>query len=71
MNKCKTCKHWKPILADSKQGECIKLSECPDIISINAGIMVNMEYILDEIGWEGTESYDTGENFGCIHHEQK
>lgn len=68
MNKCSSCKHWKNQLIDNPEDDmrtCRKLSMCdPD-----EGVMVDMSGIYEEIGWEGEESYDTGKDFGCIHHE--
>ena len=57
--------------AESKMRKCEKLSNEPSIIKNNAHVIVNMLGTIDELGWEGEEIYETGENFGCIHFEQK
>lgn len=71
MNKCKDCKHWNIIFGKGKVQKCLKLSHDPLILGRNAHVIVNMEGIYDEYGWEGQEEYETGENFGCIHFNEK
>ena len=43
--------------------QCKKLTMCDP----TEGVMVDMDGVYDETGWEGGESYDTGKDFGCIH----
>ena len=77
MNKCQSCKHWNLSLFQQRilknegilpgNAKCDKLSIAPP----EQGILVDMQGIIEEIGWEGEESYDTGKDFGCIHFENK
>ena len=71
LQQCSNCKHWKPKFQRENKipdvARCLRLS----MTMPAEGVIVNMEGIYDEIGWEGEESYDTGKDFGCIYFEDK
>ena len=59
MNTCKTCKHWVDIWEDRIEimGECYMLTDESEN--------------LDKCRvYSDSEPINTGENFGCIHHEE-
>lgn len=79
---CKTCKHWKrhesaigdPFPKSYLFGECLNSHFVYDDQSFNSnpvGQLPNADGLIYSDGEGYSAGFETGENFGCIHHEIK